>query len=68
MSDQTKISSPKPTSPAEMFTNENYLDEPQDIESKRTIINCIKEFVGLKEGTKKLFNELRKMNLKRINA
>lgn len=37
------ISSPKPSSPAETLARENYLDEPQDTELKRIIINSIKE-------------------------
>lgn len=34
----------KSTSPIKVFYNKNYLDEIQDTEFKRTIINFIKEF------------------------
>lgn len=44
MKDQASVFFPKFTSTAEMFANENYLDEPQNTEFKRTIICSIKEF------------------------
>lgn len=44
------LPSPKPTSPIELFFNENYLDEFQDTEFKRKIINMVNEFNDLKEG------------------
>lgn len=40
-------------SPIEMFSSENYLDERQDAELKRTVINFINEFKEPKGGTKK---------------
>lgn len=52
------LPSPKPTSPIELFFNENYLDELQDTEFKRKIINTVKEFKNLKEGMNYL-NELK---------
>lgn len=48
---KTVCRSPKFTSPTEMFYNENYLDEPQDTELKRTVIILIKEFTEFKEDT-----------------
>lgn len=41
---RASIFSPKLTSAVEMFVNENCLDEPKDMESKRRIICFIKEF------------------------
>lgn len=35
---------PTPTSSVEMFSNGNYLDEPQDTHFKGAIINLFKEF------------------------
>lgn len=52
------LPSPKPTSPIKLFFNENYLDELQDTEFKRKIINTVKEFKNLKEGMNYL-NELK---------
>lgn len=37
------ILAPKSTCPIDMFSNENYLGQPQDTELKRTTINFIKE-------------------------
>lgn len=39
MNDQARILFLKPTSPIEILANENYLDELQNTEVKRTIIN-----------------------------
>lgn len=44
MKDQVNVFFPKFTSTVEMFANENYLDEPQNSELKKTIICSIKEF------------------------
>ena len=57
MKQQAYILPPKPPTPAEMFTNENYIDELQNAEHKRTITNFIKEFKGFKEDLKKQNNE-----------
>lgn len=54
------MSSIKTASPIEMFSNEKYLDEPQDIEYKRTVINFIKEFKESKEDKNKLLTKLQK--------
>lgn len=43
----------KTTSAIELFANENYLDEFQDTEFKRTVINLTEEFMEFKEETKK---------------
>lgn len=40
--DQTACTTPKPIS---LFSDENYLNEPQDTEFIRTIINLIKELM-----------------------
>lgn len=42
---------PKPASLLEMFSNEDFLDEPWDIELKRTIIKSIKELKECEEDT-----------------
>jgi hypothetical protein len=47
-----------------MITNENYLGELQDPETKRTTINLLGEFKQFKENTKKEFNEIREKELK----
>lgn len=52
----------KLTSPAEIFANDNYLDESEDIEFKRTIINYLKECMG-KEDTKKLLSKIKEKEL-----
>ena len=44
MKDQDNMSQTKTTSPIEMFSSGNYLDEPQDTELKTTIMNTIEEF------------------------
>lgn len=49
----------KPTSPTEVFCNENYIDEPQDIRLKRIIINITKGFKEFKEDTNTLLNSKR---------
>lgn len=41
-----------------MIANENYLNEPQDTEFKRTIASFIKEFKEFREDTKKQLNEI----------
>lgn len=45
---QASIFSPQLTSTTKIFANENYLDEHQDTELKRTIINFIKELKDFK--------------------
>lgn len=54
----------KSTSPIEMFTNENYLDERQNTEFKRIIINPIKKLKAFKNKKKK--KQLK--NLRRIKT
>lgn len=46
---------PESTSPKEMFSNENYLDELQDTELKRTLINFINESRSLKKAQRDVF-------------
>lgn len=48
----------KLTSPIEVFSTETYLDEPQDIKSKITNKNCIKDFKKLKKCVVKQFIRL----------
>lgn len=59
MKDQASVFSPKTTSPVEMFAKENYPVKLQDMECQRTIINIIKEFEGVKEGSKKHLSEIK---------
>lgn len=59
MNVQDNMSPIKPTSPIEMFSNENYLDEPEDTEYNRTIINLIKKFKEVKKDTNKHFIKLK---------
>ena len=47
-----------------MIANENYLNEPQDTEFKRTIASFIKEFKEFREDTKKQLNEINEVELK----
>ena len=47
-----------------MFANKNYLDEPQDTEFNRTVINFIKEFKKFKGNTAKQSNEIQKQVLR----
>lgn len=54
----------KPTSPMDVFSNENYLDEPQDTEFKRTIINFSDDFKDFKEDTKKQYNDIGDKDIK----
>lgn len=52
--------SPNPlTSPIEMFSIENSLDNPQHTEMKRTIINLNKEFKEIKEDIEKTLSALK---------
>lgn len=57
---QGSMLSLKPTSHIELSANENYLGEPQDTESKRTITNFRTE---LKEVTKKQLSDLKENEL-----
>ena len=59
MKDQVNMFSPKPISPVKIFLSENYLDELQDTEFKRTLKIFIKELKGLKEDTQKQFSEIK---------
>lgn len=59
MKDQDSIFSPEHAKPIDVFTNENYLDEPQDTGFKKTIINSFLKFKKLKEDMKKQSNEIR---------
>lgn len=43
MKDKASVFSPKPTSHVKMFAKKNYLNEPRDTKSQRTIKNIIKE-------------------------
>lgn len=56
--------SPKSNSLIVMLANENYLDELQDTECKRTIINFIKEFKDFKEDTKRQLSGIKENKLK----
>lgn len=60
---QGSMLSLKPTSHIELSANENYLGEPQDTESKRTITNFRTEFKELKEVTKKQLSDLKENEL-----
>lgn len=42
MKDKSRLLPKKPTSPTEIFANENYPNKPSDTECKRTIINFVK--------------------------
>ena len=55
MKDQVNMLSLKPISPVKIFANENYLDELQDTELKRTIKIFIKELKELPQLVEKLF-------------
>lgn len=57
---QDSTSPIKPISPIEMFSSGNYLDEPQDKESKTTIKSIRKEVTAFKEDRNS------SMNLKKI--
>lgn len=59
MKDQDNMSQTKTTSPIEMFSRGNYLDEPQDTEFKITIINLIEEFKEFIRDTSKHLNALK---------
>lgn len=58
MSGQNSVSAIKPTSPIEGLSTETYLDEPQDVKSKITNENCIKDFKKLKKDMVKQFIRL----------
>lgn len=60
MKDQVNMLSLKPISPVKIFANENYLDELQDTELKRTIKIFIKELKEFKEDTQQQFSEIKK--------
>lgn len=49
----------KSTTSAEIFANDNYLEEPQDIELKETMISFIREFKDLRKDTKKQLSEIK---------
>ena len=51
--DPGSIFSPKPISLVEIFASEDYLDEIQDTEFKRTITIFINEFKEFKEAQKR---------------
>jgi hypothetical protein len=51
-----------------MIANENYLNEPQDTEFKRTIASFIKEFKEFREDTKKQLNEIKTKILRRTRT
>lgn len=53
------MSSQNPNNLIDVFYNENYIEETQNIELKRTIITVIKEFNKFKEHTKKQLKEHR---------
>lgn len=63
MKDQASIFSLKYTSPVERFANENYLDELQDTEFTRTIIQVL-DFKKFKTDTKKHLNEIKEKDLR----
>lgn len=58
MNGQNSMSPIKPTSPTDVFSNENYLYETQDTELKRTAINFIKTLQKFKNDMNKHFTEL----------
>lgn len=58
MSGQNSVSAIKPTSPIKGLSTETYLDEPQDMKSKITNENCIKDFKKLKKDVVKQFIRL----------
>lgn len=58
MNGQNSMSPIKPTSPTDVFSNENYLYETQDTELKRTAINFIKTLQKFKNDMNKHFIEL----------
>lgn len=47
-----------------MFYNENYLDEPQDTELRRTVIMLIKEIKEFKEDTNQRLSKLKENEFK----
>jgi hypothetical protein len=51
-----------------MFNNENYLDEPQNTEFERTIINFLKEHKEFKDKTKNQLAEIKNKELKKNNC
>lgn len=65
MKDQDSISPIKPTSPMEVFPNNNYLDKLQDTEFIRTVINFVKQFKEFQEDMKNTFLNSKKI---KINA
>lgn len=68
MIDQARVFFLKPTSPAEMLANENYLDDLQDTEIKIEIKTLHKNFQEFKGDTKKQLNEIKEKGLRRINT
>lgn len=58
MNGQNSMSPIKPTSPTDVFSNENYLYETQDTELKRVAINFIKTLQKFKNDMNKHFTEL----------
>jgi hypothetical protein len=60
----TCTSSPKLTSLVEMLDSKNYLNELQETEFKRTIIDFIKELMEFKEEAKKKLNEIKEKERK----
>ena len=50
MKGQESVTHLKPTSSIRRFSDENYLDEPQETEFKRTIINFTKDIKDIHKG------------------
>lgn len=59
MKNQDNMFSLKSINLVELFSNGNYLDEPQDTEFKRTIMNLIKDAKAFKEDRSRELNELK---------
>ena len=64
MNDQDNMSPIKFSSPTEVFSNENYLE---DTESKRTITNFIQECKEVTKTSKNQLNQLKGDGSKRLN-
>lgn len=64
MKDQARVFVLKPTSPAEMLANQNYLDELQNTEKKKREIKTLhKNFQEFEEDTKKQLSGIKEKGL-----
>lgn len=68
MKDQARIFFLKPTSPAEMLANQNYLDELQDTKIKREIKTLHKSYKSLRKTQRNNSMKSKKKGFRRINV